>query len=87
MIADLVVDSLAAYRLTRLVTDDEITSAVRNNAHKAHEKIGYLVNCPYCTGVWAAAAVASGLLPSKVRWILAVSAVVAIYYDLSDRLE
>lgn len=82
----LMVDGLAAYRLTRLVVDDEITSGLRETAYRVHPKCGYLVNCPHCTGVWASAAIASGLVPDRVKWGLALAALVSLYYDASHRL-
>lgn len=59
---DLVLDGVAAYRLTRLVTTDTITQPVRHRLHAAVEsaeagpvveKLATLVTCPWCVGVWA----------------------------------
>ena len=41
-------------RLTRLITLDTITQPIRN---RLSGLIAALVECPWCTGVWAAAAV------------------------------
>lgn len=68
---DLVTDTLATVRLTRLVLDDEITEPLRTRALDAlihtgetrpelkpfTDKIEYLLSCPWCTSVWAGAAV------------------------------
>lgn len=76
-----VVDALAVYRLTRLVTDDEISAPMRSAAFKASPKLGYLVNCPHCTAVWAGLVVASGVVPYKVRVALALAAISSLYVD------
>lgn len=55
-----VVVSVATARLTRLVVDDKITETARHAVVKrlgADSRISYLVNCHWCTGVWAAAVV------------------------------
>lgn len=54
----LVIGGLATARLTRLITTDEITSPLRRVAWKIDPNlrhVGYLITCPYCVGVWAAA--------------------------------
>jgi Protein of unknown function (DUF1360) len=75
----LTVAGLATARTTRLITKDEITSPLRGLAHrldKDSRHIGFIVTCPYCAGVWAAAGV-TGLLAIAVevdgpgRWLAA----------------
>lgn len=91
---DLVTDALAAWRLTRLVTEDTITDPVRE---KVFEKFGnpdqsnttslsYLVTCPHCTGMWVAGGVVLARLIAPRAWrhvshALAVAAVVSIYAE------
>lgn len=56
----LLVAGLATARVTRLIVVDEISAPLRKLAHQADKNsrhIGYIVSCPYCTGVWAAAGV------------------------------
>lgn len=56
----LFVYALAATRLTRLIAQDAILDrprtwvTLRTDGTRA-EPLGYLVNCPWCVGVWVAA--------------------------------
>lgn len=86
-LAGLVVDAAAVARITRLVTEDEITRPVREKAHQTNPWLGYLVDCPYCISVWAGMAVASGVVPRPVRLGLALSQAVVIGYWLAQTLE
>lgn len=50
---------LATYRISLLITWDEILNTPRNwiGTHSndyVREWLGYLVNCPYCMGIWIA---------------------------------
>jgi len=59
---------LATARLTRLVVTDQISEPLRNWAYRRDPKvrhIGYIVSCPYCTGIYASAAV---LALSGLAW-------------------
>lgn len=50
----------ATARLTRLVTDDVITQPIREWVvirWGGHSKIATLITCPWCLGLWTAAAV------------------------------
>ena len=71
-----VVDAAAVWRLTRLVTEDEVTRPVRDWViERAPDgRLAYLIECPHCVGVWAGLAVASGLVPRRVRYALALAA-------------
>lgn len=77
-----IVDALAAARLTRLVTRDTITRRirwwVRTTEHAGRLPLGSgdFVACPWCVGIWAAVAVlaARRFLPRKWRPIAAVLA-------------
>jgi hypothetical protein len=63
----LVVDAAAAYRLTRLVVSDSITSTPRNAALRwtdapgrgaqLRSRLGELLECYWCSGLWISAAV------------------------------
>lgn len=50
--------SLATYRLTKLVMEDEITSGIRDKVISKFEqypKVEYFIYCPWCVSVWAGA--------------------------------
>lgn len=80
----LIVDALAVYRLTRLVTRDSLPlvarprdAAVRRWGDRA---LGYFVECPWCVSVWVAAAAVTGRVLTPTWWtplalVLAFSAV------------
>ena len=74
---DLAVDALATSRITRLVVEDAVLDDVRDRIWKIFPvdstKVGYLVSCRACTSVWVAGLVASGLLPRRIRYIVALS--------------
>lgn len=56
----LLVTGLATARVTRLIVVDEISHGLRRIAHRLDPRsrhIGFIVTCPYCAGVWAAAGV------------------------------
>ena len=76
----LVVDALATYRLTRLVTTDRITASARARIGGLHPTLAYLVSCNYCTSVYAAAVVP--FLPPRVRYMLALASTSLIYEDI-----
>lgn len=80
------VDALAAWRITRLVTEDEVTRPLRDPVVARGGRAGYLVQCPHCVGVWASLGV---FVVSRCRWwrpvseVLACAAVVSI---ISERV-
>lgn len=54
---DLVVDTLASYRLTKLVKDDFITAPLREAVEEHagppdRSKLAYLVHCPWCLSIY-----------------------------------
>lgn len=65
--AQLVVDALASYRLTRLIVEDKITDGIREKVRHAAmrsvdspgtaAKINTLLSCPWCVGWWVACGV------------------------------
>lgn len=73
-----IVDALACYRLTRLVTTDEITRGLRRRA------IEHLpITCDWCVGVWVAFGVVAvrRIVPrvwAPVATALALSAVTGL---------
>lgn len=86
--SDLIRDTLAVYRLTRLVTEDEITRPLRERVARRwpDSKLAYFVTCPYCVSVWAGLVVSSGIVPRRVRWALTLSGATALIEDQNDRL-
>lgn len=89
----LLTDSLATYRLTRLVTEDTITEPLRERVYDRFGdpstnsfSLSYLVSCPHCTGVYAAAFVTAARVLAPRIWqpvaaALAASAAVSIYSE------
>jgi hypothetical protein len=71
---DAIVDGLAAYRLTRLVTVDELppVRAAREKIIERSERrrghLAYLVTCPYCTGVWVGLGVMAARRAAGRQW-------------------
>lgn len=55
--------ALATTRITGLITQDTITAALRDRAtlaaerHRATRPLAELIQCPWCTAVWVAAAI------------------------------
>lgn len=74
----LIVDSLAVFRLTKLVNDDEITADLRDKIlerfHPEDTKIGYLITCPWCVSIWAGGAVALARELAPRPWNVVASA-------------
>lgn len=64
----------ATWRLTRLVTEDEVTRPLREAVSKRWpgSRVEYLVNCPACVSVWAGAA--ATVMPKWLACSLALSA-------------
>lgn len=52
------VGSLSCYRLTRLVTADELTKPIRNWAFSKSPTLGYLASCDWCLSIWLSPLVA-----------------------------
>lgn len=59
--AHLLLGASATYRLTRLITEDEITRPLRERLWDRYPPestaIGYLISCPHCVSIYAGAAV------------------------------
>jgi hypothetical protein len=87
-VLDLIVDGLAVYRLTRLLTTDKVTEGLREQmflldvrwaAHRdrpVREFWGYLARCDWCVSIYAAAVVR--FMPRRIRRALALSALAGI---------
>ena len=68
------VRTAAAWRITKLITEDEITRPMREKVDELwpDSKVSYLVNCPACVSVWAG--IAATLMPRALASALASSA-------------
>lgn len=68
-LTDLIVDTLATHRITRLVIDDKITEDFREKVFEktppSENKFAYFLTCPHCVSVWAAAGVTIMRLTSQ----------------------
>jgi hypothetical protein len=73
---ELVVLSLATYRLTRLVTRDTVFSSTRNKVWERFppesSKLGYLFTCEWCLSVWVASLLFISAMINTVTVLLAV---------------
>ena len=88
------VGALATYRLSRLITRDEILSPLRNRLWKRFppetSKFGYLFTCMWCMSIWSASIlVLSGIIIFKITLyfglVLAFSAVTGLLAAYEDR--
>lgn len=80
---EFVILGLATYRLTRLITTDNITEPIRERIWKKYpphsSKLGYLITCNWCMSVWVASIVVpSAIIISVLVYVYAVFAVSAI---------
>ena len=96
-VVDLTVDGLCAYRLTRLVTTDEITAPLRLKVERAAmrsevedgiaAKIKILIGCPWCSSPYLAIfvlcldRVPGGRMLKKILALSAVAGLLSIYAD------
>jgi hypothetical protein len=88
------VGALATYRLSRLLTRDEILSPARNWLWKRFppetNKFGYLFTCMWCMSIWSASLlVLSGIIIFKITLylglVLSFSAVTGLLAAYEDR--
>jgi len=85
--------TLAAFRVTRLITTDTILEPVRNkicSKWPPSTQFGYLFTCNWCTGMWVAGATIGfyALFPYQtlmVSLVLSISALVGIISTHLDR--
>lgn len=85
----LIIDAVAVFRLTKLMTDDYITEDIRNYIfdHTSKDsKLRYFITCGWCTSMWAAI----GLVALRriheptaniISTSLALSAITGVSYD------
>lgn len=88
----IIVAALATYRVTRLVTADKITEALRERV--TSRWLGYLVQCDWCLSIWFAPlpSLAVVLWPDNravlvVLVALALSAVTGLLSMIEQRLD
>lgn len=88
---------LAAYRIQRLITEDDLTAGIRETVARRAGRIGELVSCHWCVGSWIAFAATIAV----DRWIhalaggwredalvaLAAAAVVGLLGEIDGRLR
>lgn len=91
MIPPALADTLACFRLTKLAIDDEITRPLRERIwvkHPADHGIGFMLACPYCASVWAAAGVVTARRVIPRVWSPAADllAIAAVAGELAARL-
>ena len=93
--ADILIDGLATLRATRLITEDTITAPVRSKIFRAFplgkypHGPAYLATCPYCSSIYAAAAITATHAPKlrflrPVVYLLAIAAPVSIIADRTN---
>lgn len=88
--------SLATYRATRLVIEDNITEDLRNKAfaeldklpNKLARKLEYFLTCPWCVSIWAAGFLLTlrlfaPTLADLLALLLATSATTGLIYEHS----
>lgn len=88
-----VILALGAYRLTHLITTDAIADGFRTavwSKFPPTTKIGYLITCNWCTGMWVSLLFVAGasILPQftfVVSLVLAISAVIGLLSALIER--
>lgn len=80
----IVVDALAAYRLTRLVVEDTITVRPREALiARGPGWAGDMLTCPWCVGWWVSVGVVGARIAAPRAWrpvarALALSAIVGL---------
>lgn len=92
----LVINALAAYRLTRLLTRDSLPPlpAMRqtltdrlNRGRTSEHPVAYLVGCPWCLGFWVSVAVVllESAVPAVWIWVATPMAFSAVVGHLAGR--
>jgi hypothetical protein len=89
----LILLALATFRLTRLITRDQITAPLRNRVWKRFPpstQLGYLLTCDWCISIYVATLVVISyiLVPSVMLIIfagLSLSALTGIISTILDR--
>jgi hypothetical protein len=92
-VADMVIMTLAIFRLTRLATYDVITKFIRDAVGKAPPDsfvgtFSQLLNCPWCTGLWFSFFVLFAYYATPLAWpvilILALAGVASLVQVLGN---
>lgn len=89
---NLLIDGLACYRLTRLITTDaifatprdELLGALYRNGHPAALKLAEGLECPWCVSIWVAGAITLTRRErgwARIRRGLAVAAIAGLVAD------
>jgi Protein of unknown function (DUF1360) len=93
-VVDLAVDTLASYRLTKLVRDDQITEPFRETVYSRfgppdESKVSYLVNCPWCMSIWfgLALGLARRQMPAAAHVVARALALSALTGLLNQKAE
>lgn len=92
-----ILGSLAVYRATKLIIDDEITQELREKAFAALDarpqtvltrKLSYFLTCPWCVSIWVAAALLTLKLfsPATYEYFASILAFSAITGLIDSRL-
>jgi hypothetical protein len=87
------ITSLATYRISRLVVEDEISAPIRNAIWKKYppekSKIGYLLTCYWCSSIYAASAleISRIIAPKTTRVVETALAASAVAGIVAARLE
>jgi hypothetical protein len=82
-LVEFLVLGLATYRLTRLITTDNITEPIRERIWDKYPpqstRLGYLITCDWCSSIWVASIVIpSAMIIPVLVYVYAVFAVSAI---------
>lgn len=96
-VVDLALDTLATYRLVKLVREDKITEDLREKIYSRYgqpneHKVSYLTQCPHCLSIYAGALLVGGRMifpratQATVR-ALALSALTGIMTEREDSLK
>jgi hypothetical protein len=91
-VAHLIILTLFVYRVTRLITIDEIFEPVRKfvwDKTKSGSHLAYLVTCPWCISLWAALPVVFSYVffPSMTVLIGCIFALSALAGLITARLD
>lgn len=84
---DFAISTAASRRLTRLITKDEITRPLRENDFtERHEKLSYLLQCPFCVSVYTSAGVVLSrmLFPRASNLVLTAFAIAEVQATLTE---
>lgn len=90
----LLIYALAAWRMTKMVIEDEILADFRakwwSKWPPESTKLGYLITCYWCLGFWISVIFGllfffGGMIGLVIAVILAISALVGLIQGLSER--